>query len=83
MRTKDAVKVINPRRGFNSPAISSDRDNVACGLVRVVLVINLADNLLKHIFNRNQAGDGTELIDHERHMVSFQAEFFQKHVCGL
>ena len=47
------------------------------GILGVVLIIDLANNLLKHVFYRQQPRYTTVFIDDDRHMIVTVAEFFQ------
>ena len=53
----------------------------ACGVLGlVVLVVDLADDLLQHVLDRHQSGDAAVLVDHDRHVVARLAELAQQHV---
>ena len=49
----------------------------------VELVVDVADDLLDHVFDRNQSGNAAVLIDHDRHVVAAVAEFAQQHIQTL
>ncbi|MNI42198.1 hypothetical protein D3C73_964790 [compost metagenome] len=46
----------------------------------VVFVVDVADDLLQHVFDGDQAGDTAVLVHHDRHVVARQAELLQQHV---
>src|SRR6478672_8102986 len=46
----------------------------------VVLVVDVADDLFQHVLDRDQAGDATIFVDHDRHVVARLAELAQQHV---
>ena len=49
-------------------------DDVVLGLVEVVLVLDVADDLLEHVLDRDQPGDAAVLVDHDRDVVAVLAE---------
>jgi hypothetical protein len=44
----------------------------------VVFIRDFAEHLLEHIFERNQSGDGAELVHHHCKMRVFLAEFIHQ-----
>ena len=49
----------------------------------VELVLDLADDLLEHVLDRDQAGGVAELVDHDRQVVAVGAEVAQQLVQAL
>src|SRR5690606_22971021 len=51
--------------------------------VRVVLIADVADDLLEHIFDRDEPGDAAVLIDDDRHVMMADAKLLEQHVEAL
>src|SRR5207342_3741428 len=49
----------------------------------VVLVVDVADDLLEYVLDGDQPGDAAVLVDHDRHVVARLAELAQQHVEAL
>ncbi len=47
-------------------------------LVEIVLVLDLADDLLQYIFNGDQACGATVFVDDNRHMITGFLEFLKQ-----
>jgi len=56
---------------------------VAIDLVLVVLVVDLADDLLQDVLDRHQAGHAAVLVDHDRHVVARKPELLEQDVEAL
>ena len=52
-------------------------------VVDVVLIADVADDLLEHVFDRDQAGHAAVLIHDDRHVVMADAELLEQHVEAL
>src|SRR6476620_12688081 len=61
-------------------AVGLRRDQRLRILGLVVFVIDVSDDLLEHVLDRDQSGDATVLVDHDRHVVARLAELAQQHV---
>ena len=63
--------------GFAAHAVAvvGQAEDVALVLVDVELVLDLADDLLDHILEGDQAGDAAELVDDDGHVVARAAKF--------
>ncbi len=46
----------------------------------VVLVVDLADDLLQHVLDGDQPGDAAVLVHHDRHVVAREPELLEQHV---
>ncbi len=55
-------------------------DDVVLGLVEVVFVLDVADDLLEHVLDRHQPGDAAVFVDDDGDVVAVGAEFLQQHV---
>src|SRR3546814_18489919 len=49
----------------------------------VVLVVDLADDLLQHVLDGEMAGDAAVLVDDDRPVVARLAELAKQHVQGI
>ena len=65
-------------------------DEVAAGqwldiavFLDIVLVLDVADDLLQHVLDGHQAGDTAVLVDHQRHVVAGAAKFLEQYVEAL
>jgi hypothetical protein len=58
-------------------------DDVVLGLVEVVLVLDVADDLFQHVLDGDQTGDAAVFVDHDRHVVARRPEFSQQNVQAL
>ena len=56
------------------------RDDVVVALVEVVLVLDVADDLLQHVLDGDQPGNAAVLVDDDRDVVAVGAELAQQHV---
>jgi hypothetical protein len=56
---------------------------LSADLVEVVFVLDVADDLLQHVLDGDQAGDAAVLVDHDRHVVARGAELAQQDVEAL
>ena len=52
-------------------------------LVDVELVVDVAHDLLDGVFDRDEPGDPTVLVDHDGHMVAVAAELLEQDVNPL
>ncbi len=59
------------------------RDDVAGFLVEVVFVLDVADDLLQHVLDGDQAGHAAVFVHHDREVVAVHAEVVQQHVQAL
>ncbi len=57
--------------------------DVVLRIVEVVFVLDVADDLLEHVLDCDQARHAAVLVDHDRHVVAVRAEFAQQHVQAL
>src|SRR5690606_22257930 len=75
------VEVVNRgQRIDHGLAVGLGRDQRVRVLGVVVLVVDLAADLLEHVLDRHQSGHAAILVDHDRHVVARLAEFAQQHV---
>ena len=58
-------------------------DDVVLALVEVVLVLDVADDLLQHVLDRDEAGHAAVLVDDDRDVVAVRAEIAQEDVQSL
>ena len=58
-------------------------DDVVLALVEVVLVLDVADDLLQHVLDRDEARHAAVLVDDDRDVVAVGAELAQQHVEAL
>ena len=49
----------------------------------VELIVDITDDLLDHVLDRDQARDPAVFVDHDRHVVAAVAKFAQQHVQAL
>ncbi len=49
-------------------------------LLDVVLVVDVADDLLDDVLERDESGNTAILVDHDSHVIAARAEFLQQHV---
>ena len=61
-------------------AVGLRRDEHRLVRVVVVLVVDLADDLLQHVLDGDQPGHAAVFVDHDRHVVARLAELAQQHV---
>ena len=52
-------------------------------VVDVELVVDVADDLLDGVLDRDETGDPAVFVDDDRHVVAVAAEFLEKHVDAL
>ena len=84
MNVEELIELIQIRLGLHTPAFVIHRGNVVFAQIDVVeFVSNLAHDLFNDIFNRDQTGHGTELINHQRHVVARDAKITEHHIQGL
>ena len=57
--------------------------DVVFGFVEILFIHDVAYDLLQHVFNGDEAGHATVLIDHHRHVIARDAEFAQQDVESL
>ncbi len=55
-------------------------DDVVLALVEVVLVLDVADDLLQHVLDRDEARHAAVFVDDDRDVVAVGAELAQQHV---
>ncbi len=55
-------------------------EDVGLGLVEVVLVLDVADDLLQHVLDGQQPGHAAVLVHHDGHVVAVAAEVLEQHV---
>ena len=58
-------------------------NDVVLGLVEIVLVLDIADDLLQHILDGDQSGDSAIFVDDDGDMVAIGAEVAQQYVEAL
>ena len=58
-------------------------DDVVLALVEVVFVLDVADDLLEHVLDRDEARHAAVLVDDDRDVVAVGAEVAQQHVEAL
>ena len=58
----------------NSP-FAGGLDHRVLVVVVVVLVVDVADDLLEHVLDGDEAGDAAVFVDDDRHVVAREAEF--------
>ncbi len=58
-------------------AVGQSKD-VAHVFLAVKLVFDVADDLLQHVLNGDEAGNTPKFIDHQRHVIARVAEFAQQ-----
>ena len=69
---------LDRRVAADAPGAVGQREDVALVLLDVELVLDLADDLLEHVLDRDQSGDAAELVDHDGQVVAVGAELAQQ-----
>jgi hypothetical protein len=81
------VELLDLGQRLHAPARAElaflDRQDVVLFLVEVVLVLDVADDLLEHVLDGDQAGHAAVFVDHDGHVVVVRAEVAQQHVQAL
>ena len=72
---KGLADAINRGVATDAKAAVGQAKNVAVVFCNVKFVFNLADNLLQHIFDRDEACGASKLVDHDGQMVTIAPEF--------
>ena len=81
---KVGVEVGDLGQRLDAVAAVAVEQDVVLGLVEVVLVLDVADDLLEHVLDGHQAGDAAVLVDHDRHVVAVaRGSRLQQHVQPL
>ena len=71
------------QRADQEAAVGLRLDQFGFGLVDIVLVVDVADDLLEHVLDRDEAGDAAVFVDDDRHVVAREAEFLEQDVEAL
>ncbi len=79
-RAEGAVEIGDLGDRLDAVAAAGLGQDVVRGLVEVVLVLDVADDLLEHVLDRDQARDAAIFVDHDRHVVAARAELAQEHI---
>mgnify|MGYP003694122647 CR=1 FL=1 len=68
--------------GLRLDAVAAVRlgNDVVLGLVEIVLVLDVADDLLEHVLDGDQARDAAVFVDDDGDMVAIGAKVAQQHV---
>ena len=77
------VEIGDLRQRLDAVAPAGLGQDVVARLVEVVLVLDVADDLLEHVLDGDQAGHAAVLVHDDRHVVAAGAEFAQQHVQAL
>ena len=77
MTVEGLIKTIDRRLRLDAVTAAGVELNVSVELRLIVFVFNLADDLFQHVFNRDQAGQRAELVNHQRHVRVADAELAQ------
>ena len=81
VRAEILIELREVRNSAYFPASAGFTHNISrINIDRVEFVIDIADDLLQHVFNREKAGHFTELIHNEREMLMLPLEFLQKEI---
>ena len=83
IRGEGAVEVVDLGLRLHPVAPRVVDLDVAVGLVEVVLVLDVADDLLQDVLDRHQPAGAAVLVDDDRHVVARHAELAQQHVEAL
>ena len=76
---KRLVEILNGRQSLDGEGAVGVLVNKAF-FFKIKLVFNIANNLLKHIFNGDDAADAAILVINNRKMIPRAAKFLQQHV---
>ena len=76
---KSAISVLR----LDAVAAAGLGDDVVLAVVEVVLVLDVADDLLQHVLDGDEARDAAVLVDDDRDVVAVGAELAQQHVEAL
>ena len=76
---EEFVELLNFRERLHAPAsVLGIFEDVVGVLIDVVeFIIDFTHDLLEHIFDRDQAGDAAELVNHNGHVVALEFEVAQ------
>ena len=73
------VEILKGGVGLDRVAVGSALENER-PFVEVVLVLDLTNDLLEHVLDRDHAGGAAILVDDDRHMVAARPKLAQQHV---
>src|SRR5450432_253005 len=83
LRGEMRIEVGNLRLRLYAPAAAGLGDDVVFALVKVVFVVDVADDLLQNVFDRHESRYAAVFVDDDRDMVAIGAELAQKYVEAL
>ena len=82
-RAEMRVEVRDLGLRLDAEAAAGLGDDVVLALVEVVLVLDVADDLLEHVLDRHEARHAAVFVDDDRDVVAVGAELAQQHVEAL
>jgi hypothetical protein len=82
-RVEMVVEVRDLGHRLHAVAPAAVEQDVVLGLVEVVLVLDVADDLLDHVLDRDEPCHAAILVHDDRDVVAVGAEFLQQHVEAL
>ena len=65
---------------LDSPRAALVGNDVVLGFVKIVFVLDIADDLLEHVLDRHESCDAAVLVDHDCHVVAVGAKILEQHV---
>lgn len=79
---KGLIKLINRRQRADSEAsrLSGHRNNVVIVFLDIVLVLNVAHDLLEHILDGDHAGHATIFIHDDGNVIAIHTKVAQHHI---
>jgi len=80
MRAQGLVEIVDLGAGLDAEHAFAFADDVVLGLVEVVFVLDVANDLLQHVFDRHQSGNAAVLVDDDGDVIAVGTEFLQQHV---
>ena len=78
LHAKSLVDAFDRGIAIDAVAAIGQREDVALVLGAVKLVFDVADDLLEHVLNRDQAGHSAELVDHDGQVVAVATKVSQQ-----
>ena len=83
LNTQRRIEVLDTGSRLDAVAPAPIDLDVVRRFVKVVFVLDIADNLLEHVLDRNQAADPRVFINDDRHVIMRDAKLAQQDIEAL